>query len=227
MSVDRLMRAWRDVASRKLFVHPDDKDCLARAGGRFPPNRVPEPWFGNPATADVFVLTLNPGHGPVDSTHSPATHDFFWSMIAGAATFDDYRRSISADGLRWGRRTYGDFLPFSMSRICNLRLVAYPTPQKADMGRLATDPVRLPTARMMRDFVHGTLVPGARSGACLLLVMRAPSDWGFGRQDQDLWDNGLFISRQLRTASITPTSRVGGAIRSRLASASSPADRLV
>ena len=78
------------------------------------------------------------------------------------------------------------------------------------MGNLSVN--LLPTAKLMKDFVHSSLVPAARDGKCLLLVMRSPSDWGFGSPKADTWDNGLFVSRSLRTASITPNSRVGPAI---------------
>jgi DNA-binding transcriptional regulator YhcF (GntR family) len=130
------------------------------------------------------------------------THEFFWSMMSCKADYADYSSSISQDGLNWGRRHYGRFLEHSMSTICNLRLVA-----SADPARI------LPTAKLMRDFVHSSLVPAARKGRCLLLVMRSPRDWGFGSPETDSWDNGLFVSRSLRTASITPTSRVGPAIQ--------------
>ena len=212
------MATWRSVSERKFLVHPFDITALSGVNAKFPKNRVPEPWFGNPRKADIFVLTLNPGHGDGDDDHCARTHDFFWRMIAGNSDFSDYQRSISQAGIRWGTRTYGDFLPYSMSRICNLRLVAYPSPQKADMGKLSDDPTLLPTTRIMLDFVHRLLVPRARSGRCLLLVMRSPTAWGFGCPETDVWQGGLFVSRPLRTASISPRSRVGQAINDRLQS---------
>jgi len=175
---------------------------------------IPPPAGLDPSMARIFVLTLNPGHGMDDRDHGEKTHEFFWSMMNCKADYEDYSSSISQDGLNWGRRHYGRFLEHSMSTICNLRLVAYPSPDKAAMGNISADPARiLPTAKLMRDFVHSSLVPAARKGRCLLLVMRSPRDWGFGSPETDSWDNGLFVSRSLRTASITPTSRVGPAIQ--------------
>ena len=206
--------AWQTVATGRSFVHPFDEPALSQSTARFPNGRVPEPWFGNPGLAKIFILTLNPGHGNNDGNHSTKTHDFFWSMMGCKANYSDYLASISADGLVWGRRHYGNFLEHSMSKICNLRLVAYPSPDKAAMGNMSAAPAdALPTAKLMRDFVHSSLVPAARKGRCLLLVMRSPRDWGFGTPKTDSWDNGLFVSRSLRTASITPTSRVGPAIQ--------------
>lgn len=216
MNVNELMAPWRTVSEHKLFSHPDDRSALSSANARFPKNRVPEPWFGNPSAADIFVLTLNPGHRDEDDSHTKMTHDFFWRMIAGNSDYADYRNAISQAGLSWGIRTYGDFLPYAMSRICNLRLVAYPSPQKADMGILSGNPALLPTTRLMLEFVHERLVPRARSGKCLLLVMRSPMAWGFGTPERDVWQGGLFVSRPLRTASISPGSRVGSAIMDRL-----------
>lgn len=214
MIAQEIMDMWRGVAQSKSFAHPLDKHVLSQSTARFPPGRVPEPWFGNPAKASIFILTLNPGHGKNDVNHGVKTHEFFWSMMAGNAGYGDYLSNISKNGLNWGRRNYGDFLEHSMSSICNLRLVAYPSCNKAAMGNVSADPAGLlPTAKRMYDFVHGSLVPAAREGRCLLLVMRSPNDWGFRRPEADSWDNGLFISRPLRSASITPTSRVGPAIQ--------------
>lgn len=214
MKIQDIMNTWQGATENRSFVHPLDERALSQSTARFPRRRVPEPWFGNPALAKIFVLTLNPGHGRNDGDHDARTHEFFWSMMAGKADYADYLSSISQDGLNWGRRHYGAFLEHSMSTICNLRLVAYPSPDKAALGNLSADPAGLlPTAKLMRDFVHGALVPAARQGHCLLLVMRSPRDWGFGSPEADSWDNGLFVSRSLRTASITPTSRVGPAIQ--------------
>lgn len=218
MKIQDIMNTWRGAAESRSFVHPLDKHALSQSTARFPSRRVPEPWFGNPAMASIFMLTLNPGHGTNDREHDVKTHEFFWSMMGCKAGYPDYLSSISQDGLKWGRRHYGEFLEHSMSTICNLRLVAYPSPDKAAMGNISADPARiLPTAKLMRDFVHSSLVPAARKGRCLLLVMRSPRDWGFGSPETDSWDNGLFVSRSLRTASITPTSRVGPAIQEFLA----------
>ena len=138
-------------------------------------------------------------------------------MMGCKANYTDYRSNISEDGLKWGLRYYGGFLKYSMDSICNLRLVAYPSPNKKDMGNISSAPADvLPTAKLMRDFVHSSLVPAARDGHCLLLVMRSPRDWGFGNPEKDSWDNGLFVSRRVRFAPITPNSRVGHAIQKRL-----------
>lgn len=214
MTIQEIMNTWQNAAKNRLFIHPLDEHALSQSTARFPRRRVPEPWFGNPAMAKIFVLTLNPGHGTDDMDHGEKTHEFFWSMMSCKADYADYSSSISQDGLNWGRRHYGRFLEHSMSTICNLRLVAYPSLDKAAMGNISADPAGiLPTAKLMRDFVHSSLVPAARKGRCLLLVMRSPRDWGFGSPETDSWDNGLFVSRSLRTASITPTSRVGPAIQ--------------
>lgn len=214
MNVQTIIECWKGTAESRSWVHPLDEYALSQSTARFPDRRVPEPWFGNPAKARIFTLTLNPGHGANDMNHGTQTHDFFWSMMGCTANYADYSSSISQDGLNWGRRHYGRFLEHSMSTICNLRLVAYPSSDKAAMGNISVDPARfLPTAKLMRDFVHNSIVPAARKGRCLLLVMRSPHDWGFGNPETDSWDNGLFVSRSLRTASITPTSRVGPAIQ--------------
>ena len=215
LDIQTITTAWKIVAANKAFFHPSDESALSQCTACFPNGRIPEPWFGNPKLANIFVLTLNPGHGGNDNSHNAETHDFFWSMIGCKADYSDYLSNISENGLAWGRRHYGDFLEHSMASICNLRLVAYPTPNKAAMGNISAAPADvLPTAKLMRDFVHSSLVPAARNGHCLLLVMRSPCDWGFGNPKTDSWDNGLFISHGgVRTAFITPASRVGSKIR--------------
>lgn len=213
LDVQTITNTWKTTALKRGLIHPIDEKPLAKSTARFPEGRVPEPWFGNPNLASIFVLTLNPGHGGSDHNHNVATKSFFWSMMGCNASYSDYVSSVSKDGLLWGERNYGAFLKYSMSQICNLRLVAYPSPNKASMGNISDAPADvLPTAKLMCDFVHRSLVPAARRGRCLLLVMRSPRDWGFGNPEIDIWDNGLFISRSLRTVSITPTSRVGTTI---------------
>ena len=159
-------------------------------------------------------MTLNPGHAESDDKASLKRWDqFIFNMMAGGGSAEKYFSSAIPGALEWLTRNYGDFAkrPAFFNRICNLRLVAYPSPESNALRDI--DPKSLPSGKAMLDLVHDRLLPRAKAGQLALLVMRAPHAWGFGRPTEDMRDNGLFVSRPLRTASISPNSRVGDLVK--------------
>ncbi|MBC6404165.1 MAG: hypothetical protein GDA41_00280 [Rhodospirillales bacterium] len=223
MKIRKLMNIWKAVAENKSFVHPLDKPLLPEPNDCFPLlRRVPEPWTGDPTKASIFHLTSHPRHGPNDGNQDEKDREFWWSTMASTADSKDWEDHTSEDELNWSKKNYGKFLedPRFIPNLCNLRLVAYPCSSMRDMDSISKDAAHtLHTTKRMRAFVHRQLVPAAREGKCLLLVMKAPGDWGFanpefGDSKEDRWDKGLFISRSgLQHSPITPGSRVGPAIQ--------------
>lgn len=204
-----LLCFWSPVADEGAGPHPKDRLALDAADHRLRLERTPEPWFGDPRHARVFMLTFNPGHTDEPEPDRVGWNRFCIDMLAGRASAGQYWQWAPAGARRWLARTYGSFSLRDdfFDAICNLRLVAYPSQAKADTRGLRHR--QLASARAMLGFVHDVLLPRARGGEVALLVMRSPEAWGFGTPREDRTEGGLFVSRPLRNVSISPTSRVG------------------
>lgn len=213
-----LAEFWRETSIAGHQFHPADEPIILGMKHALPAGRIPEPWFGTPSGAKVFYLTFNPGHVVGDGSDAEPWRGFCRAMMREEVDYPSYLRSITPAGLRWFQRNHGAFAGVTFPWICNLRLVPYPSTEKASLGAVGRSLHRLHSVIEMKNFVHRELVPRARDGQILLLAMRAPDAWGFGTPVEDTTDNGLFISRPLRNASISPTSRVGDRIRSFLLS---------
>lgn len=79
VTVDNLLRPVRDLGSltsREAYISGEDRDYMLDnklqfelgSDYRFHFELPPEPWQGNPLTAKVIILTLNPGY--VESANS-------------------------------------------------------------------------------------------------------------------------------------------------------------
>lgn len=213
-AVEELIDFWSPVAERGAGPHPADRPILDASPHRLRLERVPEPWFGNPRTARVFVLTFNPGHHDEPSAARALWDRFCVEMMAGRGSTGEYHEHRTDSAWKWLSQNYGGFAHRQdvYESICNLRLVAYPSGEKGDLGRLRFN--QLPSAQRMRHLVQQVLKPRALAGDLALLVMRSPDGWGFGAPSEDSLEGGLFVSRPLRRASVSPTSRVGGVIAS-------------
>ena len=174
-----------------------------------PEGRIPEPWFGIPSKAKVFYLSLNPGHKPNGQSAQEPWQGFCRDMMLEQVSYKRYLKDAPKEAIAWFQRNHGGFADVTFPHICNLRLIAYPSPEKSNLGTIGQNPQLLPSSRLMMKFVHEELVPQARMKNILLLVMRSPTFWGFHETETDYWDGGLFVSRPLRTNSISPNSRVG------------------
>lgn len=211
-----LLNFWKDTADNGQRFHPADEPVINQYQPNLPNGRIPEPWFGVPSQAKVFYLSLNPGHKPNDQSAKEPWRGFCQDMMLERVTYARYLDEAPVEAVDWFRRNHGAFCDVTFPHICNLRLIAYPSPEKSDLGTIGNNPEMLPSSRLMMRFVHDVLVPQAKAKEILLLVMRSPIFWGFEKTEQDYWDGGLFISRPLRTNSISPTSRVGVKISSML-----------
>ena len=180
---------------------------LSRLRHNLPAGRIPEPWAGRPDGAKIFFLTFNPGHVDVPDAYGPGWRGYAAAMLQGTAPPLDQMDDNPA-GRRWTRRVYGRFTRV-IETFCNLRLVAYPSRDQQALGQITVLYDELPSTRAMKKAVHDELAPRARAGEIMLLVMRSSSQWGFGRVEEDVWDGNLFISRPVRSVSISPGSRVG------------------
>lgn len=207
--LQNLLHFWKETANKGLRFHPDDFPVIKRYELNLPDRRIPEPWFGIPSAAKVFYLTLNPGHKPKDKSTQESWQRFCRDMMLERITYERYLKEAPPEAINWFRRNHGGFADYTFPNICNLRLIAYPSPDKSHLGFIGQNPQLLPSSKLMLKFVHSELLPKAKSGKILLLVMRSPTSWGFEKTDKDYWDGGFFMSRPLRASFISPNSRVG------------------
>jgi hypothetical protein len=77
------MNPWEDLPTDAPFVLPSDREAVTEYQGRVrkPEHRLaldtlPEPWVGNPHTATVVVLQLNPGYKPEEDDPLHARADY-------------------------------------------------------------------------------------------------------------------------------------------------------
>lgn len=205
---NELFRFWDSCASQRSRFHPADAPSLASGSHRLPVGRAPEPFFGRPDLARVFFLTFNPHH-PGTGSGDSRWEDFCYRMMVGDATLDSFTAAAPSGARDWLKKNVGGFADRSFDGIANLRLFAYPSGDKSALGEVRTVIRALPSARLMKSLVHDLLVPSAKDEEICLLVMRSSDEWGFGKHTNDFQQGGLFVSRPLRTASVTPNSRVG------------------
>lgn len=210
--LDRIVSYWRDTAINGDEFHRDDRELITGMKHALPRGRIPEPWFGVPSKAKIFYLTLNPGHKNDDGSDAEPWRSFCRAMMREAVDYDGFRKAITPAGFRWFKENHGKFADVAFPWICNLRLLAYPSADKASLGKIAGSLDRIPSTKLMKQLVHDELAPRAQKGEILLLVMRSRVAWGFQHVDREYWDNGLFVSQSPRNPSISPTSRVGSKI---------------
>ena len=204
---DHLYKFWADVAHDKSQFHGADAPWITSREHKLVPDRAPEPFFGRLDKARVFALTFNPHHpgGPADLSWKA----FCYRMMVGDSDWNSFRAAADSGASTWLSRNAGSFAGRSFDGIANLRLFAYPSHEMSGLGEVRTVLQQLPSVKTMKSLVHDLLVPSAKSGEICLLVMRSSDEWGFKKVMADYIEGGLFISRPLRTASISPGSRVG------------------
>ncbi len=199
-------------------------DFARRANTALHLGLLPQPYFGDPATARVVVLALNPGVGP---------HDYFGEYEVPA-----FRRALLRSRLRSGRRQgflfldprfswHGGFgywhgrlrgvierladhwqVPIhkAHSRFARLFATIELLPYHSASFEM---PVRilhqLPSVRLARSFVKDVLLRRAAAGRCLVVISRSAGLWGLPSRRNVL----LYRGPEARAAFLTPGSRGG------------------
>lgn len=179
--LDDLVAYWKETAENGGAYHRDDAALIEKYKPDLPRGRVPEPWFGVPTKAKVFYLSLNPGHKPDDGSAREPWRSFCRDMMLEHISYERYLSEAPPEAITWFKRNHGGFADHTFPKICNLRLIAYPSSEKSDLKTLGQAPELLPSSRLMLRVVHDYLVPHARRGHILLLVMRSPEFGGLKR----------------------------------------------
>ena len=221
-------RAPLDVAP---YIHPED----AQAVKTFTPNALrdgpapesegqhlhafllPEPYVGNLKTADIFILSKNPGFDGLEykweenrsffERKRRSVHQNFASdEIANYYLDPDLREH---PGYRYWRRHLGqDIFSDLRHRFATLEIVSYHTAHGFPEGLRNN----LRSTQKAKDWVHDELVPRAKRDEILLIVVRQVQQWGF-EINRNISNLITYYGGEPQGAYLTPPTRGGQAIR--------------
>jgi len=248
-STPGLVTTWRNLLlTQPPFVLPADLEALGSHGQhhvvlssyeeylaecldkpddqRLHLGLVPQPYFGDVASADVFILMLNPGmHADayfseysapgyrvalIDNLRQNPGREFpllfldpQFAWTSGATYFRGRLEWIARALARLKGYSYREGLSEVARRVSILQLVPYHSTSFGIPSRLVD---RLTSSAMARAFVHEALLP--RSDA-LTIVTRQSTWWGL----EERVDRVVCYSRsETRAAHLSPGSRGGRAL---------------
>jgi hypothetical protein len=214
VSTSELIQFWR--LPERTTVHPSDAPHLRDPRG-LDLSLVPQPWAGPLATADIFVLHLNPGLDGIEKEYEEQNSVFRDALVENLGGRSRYLfldpRFASHPGHRWAVETLGDDLGSAdTDRICFLQAVAYHSKTSQDAYRVAP---RLPSVAILRKWVGTTLLPDAMAGKVAMVVARAARIYGLDGIPEG---PNLVVYRfpEFRRARVTRTTRGGALIRQKL-----------
>lgn len=209
-----LVSFWHKCPSDPPFVHPDDLSKLAKgdlghldfdkyiAGLRFTPtdsgfhfSLLPVPYVGSMASADIFVLGLNPGFEHGDYYAECCVPEFHRRLVANLRQEpleQDYPffyldpRFCWHPGFGWWERKFRDIVtgltemrpgysyhdgPREVSRrLLAIELVPYHSKQFSGTTKLAS-------SEQARAFVRNALIPRAEKDEALIVLTRSYRRW--------------------------------------------------
>jgi hypothetical protein len=213
-STSELLAFWQLAKGRT--VHPLDEPHLTCPRG-LDLTLIPQPWAGPVATADIFVLHLNPGLDGAERLYEQTNADFREAL---SDTLDGHSKYLFLDprfrshpGHAWAVETLGSDISFDDTiRICLVQAVPYHSKTGADAYRVAP---KLASTAIIRDWVSTTLVNKAIAGEVALIVARAARLYGFTNGTEA---TNLIIYRfpEFRRARVSENTRGGRLLRQRL-----------
>jgi len=208
-------------------------EAFGRPGGGLHLGLLPMPFVGNLATADVFVLLLNPGFETADyvadtdpDLHAAEVRTLYQTLddVEFPFIFLDPRFCWSG-GYRWWESKLRDVTRQfaldhgiryyeALSRVASRVAAIEVFPYHSSSGPAGLE--RLPSSAAAREFVRDNLVPRARDGELTLIVTRAAAAWGLSIADDDGQNIVVYSGAETRAAYLTSLSRGGAAIAARL-----------
>jgi hypothetical protein len=193
---------------------------------------LPVPFIGDLATADIFVLLLNPGLSAGDYFGEYEVPAFRQALLdnlqqAGTSEYPFFYLNpafgwhsgfqwwntklagvIDRAAARWGL-SYAAARHRVANRLAAIELVPY---HSARFSPSSARPTRLKSAELAREYVHQQLVPRARAGQLTIIVTRHAKSWGLPAADHIV----TYTGQLARGALLTPDSQGGAAILDRL-----------
>ncbi len=191
---------------------------------------LPVPYAGDLSHAEIVILLLNPGFSYVDywaETKMPAFRQqrignlrqsfkgvefpfleldphFCWH--SGFVWWEKKLRDvITAIANKKFNGCYFEALRDLSTKLACVELVPYHSPSFRAHALIR----QLPSADMMRAFVHESLVPDANAGQRTLIVTRQAKAWGFAHSTKNII---VYRGGATRGASLSPNSQGGKAI---------------
>ncbi|MBI3790438.1 MAG: hypothetical protein HY275_06130 [Gemmatimonadetes bacterium] len=216
-SIDAAMLDWTQYHRDEAFGEASDTRLHLRL--------TPQPFFGNPETARIVVLTLNPGLGPDDyfaEFEYTKCRDVLRANLAGHRNgfmwldpthswhggfeywYRRFRETIRAFAERTG-------LPMMEARkwwqanVACVELLPYHS-ESFRMSQRQLD--AFASSQLARRFAREVLEPRAATGECLMVMARAVRQWGY---DRDRLPKGFIATEggEARSGYLSPNTSVG------------------
>jgi hypothetical protein len=209
-----LLAFWQLAKGR--FVHPLDEPYLTSPKG-LDLTLIPQPWAGPIATADIFVLHLNPGLNGAEQLYEQANPDFRQALLDTLEGRSKYvfldPRFASHPGHAWAVETLGADITFEdTGRICFVQAVPYHSKTRVDADRVAP---KLASTTMIRKWVSGTLVKRALAGEIALICARAARHYGLAGVAENP-NLVIYHFPEVRRARVNENTRGGRLLRQQL-----------
>lgn len=217
----RVLRGWQEYLQ--------DDECHRESFEGLHLGLLPMPFVGNPRTAGIFILSLNPGLAPMDYFAEYEVPGFRGVLINNLAQQDDGPGFFFLDPqyswhtgygywhgkLRSTIRALGERLdlPYRGARellqqqLCAIDLYPY----HSTVAMLPDKIVRQLTSTVLaRAFVKEVLIPRARAGNALVVVTRCAQACGVHSVQQ----SGMIVYQgaACRGAHLSPSSLGGSAV---------------
>lgn len=173
-------------------------------------NFYPEQIVGNPNTARIFLLNMNPSFDPSNQTTQLELQDELLNNILGVFDSEYPFHSLNpkyenTDGCRWWRngRHFGGWEKyFTLSELskafCNLELLPYHCKNLPAVVR--NNIKECPSTKAILDFVHTEVVPKAKAGEAAIILLRCSREWEL---EEDI-SNNIFLTSSPRSAYFGP-----------------------
>jgi hypothetical protein len=186
---------------------------------------LPHPFAGDPLTARIIILMLNPGLSPLDAFAELTQPQFRDAMLrnlrrefadrSGFPFLDPQLSWHGAFGYWHGklrqviRQLAGHWaLPYTVARerlaamTATIELVPYHSPSFAVRGKVVES---MKSVQLARTFVRKTVLERARAGDCIILVTRQAKRWGLEEEANVV----VYGGGEAQAAHLTPQSRGG------------------
>lgn len=194
---------------------------------------LPIPFLGDVLHASIYILLLNPGFAPDDyyaEEHSPeyrqalirnlrqehegAAYPFFsldprFSWHAGFTYWHGRLGGIASALARQRNLSCQEALSEIARTTCAIELLPY---HSTSFGLPPGLLDQLASVRLVQQFVHGVLVPRARTGEAVLIVTRSAKRWRLPEGENIV----VYQGSETRGAYLGPNTRGGAAIMRRL-----------
>ncbi|MBR4321204.1 hypothetical protein [Treponema sp.] len=178
-----------------LTMNPDSKEMHL--------SLLPAPYCGDLENAKIYILSLNPGFAVTDYYEEEKCEkyrseiirnikqektqymnycfnpEFLWT--GGARYWTNKFKQITKELIeKEVHNNLFEVLQNLSNRIATLELIPYHS-QKYNLPKKIEE--SLCSKKLIKKFVHDTLVPKAKKGETLIIVARKAKEWGFGKSD--------------------------------------------